>query len=529
MRYLSREEFLQSLENDFNVEWTKRQLRSRAERKDNPLARKKDSDGGHCYGYPETEEEIALFVRNFLSPNESPSQSPPSEDDAAKQPGIKSKSKPLDTYQHDSDSRYYSEIDENEGYVIAYMPFLRNGYIRVSCSVDEQIHRAYSSEGANMQIQKISQMLHWPPFILRGYLRARGLTHASHVWPEHQIERLSVDELVEDAIIAKAEKAKSVLDRRETKRIQRDAEIGRSYRELASYLTEITIPAIPAPPIPLVLSTKSKSGRDEPKSGSKLEFDVYFPMKDLHVGKRPFHAPIDYSLAVQEQGIKKSIDETIDTIIRTWGVPRRFILVTGDDQLNSNSSNQTTLKGTPLGSNSIGSFLEQAEVLQRVKIYQIQACRATGARVYDHYIPSNHAPDAEFLIAKICEAYFRNDSCVEFNTSHDTFKVVSCGSVPVFDTHGTHTADATLPTSAARMVPQGTDFSKAVIFRGHTHAGARNLQRVDTDVNGVQLYVVPSSSAACGYEESHGWHFTRHAMAAYRISYDKGCDSWIQV
>lgn len=526
MRYLSREEFLQSLKNDFNVEWTKRQLRSRVERKETPLIRKKDANGEHRFEYPETAEEISVFTRNFLSPNELPPQGTPSQD-VKNQPGIKvQNSKPLDTYQHDSDSRYYSEIDENEGHVIAYMPFLRNGYIRVSCSVDEQIHRAYSSEGANMQIQKISQMLHWPPFILRGYLRARGLTHASHVWPEHQIERLSVDELVEDAIIAKAEKAKAVLDRREAKRIQRDAEIGRSYRELASYLTEITIPAIPAPPIPLVLSTKSKgSGRTE----SKPEFDVYFPMKDLHVGKRPFHAPLDFSLAIQEQGIKNSIDETIDSIIRTWGVPRRFILVTGDDQLNSNGSNQTTLKGTPLGSNSVGSFFEQAETLQRVKIYQIQACLNTGAQVYDHYIPSNHAPDAEFLIAKFCEAYFRNDSRVEFNTSHDTFKVVSCGSVPVFDTHGTHTTDATLPTIAARMVPPGTDFSKAVIFRGHTHAGARNLQRVDTDMNGVQLYVVPSSAAACGYEESHGWHFTRHAMAAYRISYTKGCDSWIQV
>jgi hypothetical protein len=526
MRYLSREEFLQSLKNDFNVEWTKRQLRSRAERKDNPLARKKDSDGDHRYGYPETAEETALFVKNFLSNVEALNEASDERQYQAvnKQPGIKSKSKPLDTYQHDSDSRYYSEIDENEGYVIAYMPFLKNGYIRVSCSVDEQIHRAYSSEGANMQIQKISQMLLWPPFILRGYLRARGLTHASHVWPEHQIERLSVDELVEDAIIAKAEKAKAVLDRRETKRIQRDAEIGRSYRELASYLTEITIPAIPAPPTSPPSKSKG-SGRVE----SNLEFDVYFPMKDLHVGKRPFHAPLDFSLAIQEQGIKKAIDETIDSIIRTWGVPRRFILVTGDDQLNSNGSNQTTLKGTPLGSNSVGSFLEQAEALQRVKIYQIQACLATGAHVYDHYIPSNHAPDAEFLIAKICEAYFRNDKRVEFNTSHDTFKVVTCGKIPVFDTHGMHTSDATLPTIAARMIPPGSDFSKAVIFRGHTHAGARNLQKVDTDLNGVQLYVVPSSSAACGYEESHGWHFTRHAMAAYRISYVNGCDSWIQV
>lgn len=521
MIFLPRAEYIDRLKSEMGLEWTIRQLRARAERAHNFVPSKFEvSTGRRLYGYPESKKELSEFKKHHVTgivvsaPVKTTAKTPEVRKEVA--PKV-STVKPLETYEHE-DHKYYSEIDRNSGYVIAYMPFLKNGFLRIPLSVDEEIHRAYSSEGANQQIAKIAQALNWKPSNLRGYLKSRGLTHASHVWPEWKIEEASIEDLVEDAIVAKAEKAKAAVDRREADRIQKDAEIGRNYREMANYLTSITIPSCPV--------TTQKRIVSRPKPG---DFDVYFPMKDLHVGKRPFHAPPDFSLVTQEQGIKKAIDNVIAEVIQTWGVPRRFILVTGDDQLNSNSSNQTTLKGTPLGSNSVGSFLEQAETLQRVKLYQIQACLDTGADVYDHYIPSNHAPDAEFLVAKIAEAYFRNEPRVVFNTSHDTFKVVTCGNVPVFDTHGTHTSDATLPTIAARMNPPGADFSKAVIFRGHTHAGAKSLQKVDSDLNGVQLYVVPSSSAACGYEEAHGWHFTRHAMAVYRISYTKGCDSWIQV
>jgi len=408
------------------------------------------------------------------------------------------------------DARYHSEVDSKSGMVIAFMPTLKNGYIRVPMSADKLIHQLYSREGGNMQIMQISQSLNWRPFVLQGYLRARGLTHASHVWPEWEVENTSIDDLAKDAFVAKAEKAKAKADRLEASRITRDAEIGRSYKDMASFIQAMGFE-------PVVTEDIDYS--------SDADFDVYFPMKDLHVGKYPHGAPSDYSLQMQEETIIKAIDKALFKIVETWGVPRRFLLVTGDDQLNSNGSNQTTLKGTPVGASSVGSFREQALTLSRLKTYQIQACLRTGASVYDHYIPSNHAPDAEFLVAEIIKARFSENPRVVVNTTDSTMKVVAVGNIPMFDLHGTRLDDRNLPAAAARRCPSHLDFSRAVIFRGHTHAHATMLQKQSHENAGILIHVVPSSAPACAYEEANLWDTTQHLMAAYRIDYSEGCDS----
>jgi hypothetical protein len=415
----------------------------------------------------------------------------------------------------DPDLRYHSEVDHKEGMVIAYMPMLKDGFIRVPLSVDQRIHQLYSREGGNLQIAALAQSLQWRPFVLRGYLKARGLTHASYVWPDWEIEAQDVDDLAKDAFMAKAEKAKAKAETMEVERIRRDAEIGRNFRDLAAFIQGMGLESLPVIPVTTIWDSK---------------FDVYFPMKDLHVGKYPHNAPSGYSLAQQEREIIERIDHALQKIVNTWGVPERFITVTGDDQLNSNSSNQTTLKGTSVGANSIGSFKEQALTLARIKQYQIEACLRYGARVYDHYIPSNHAPDAEFLIAEILKARFASyGSRVVFNTADTTMKVVAVGSVPLFDLHGTRIDDRNLPAAASRMCPPGLDFKKAVIFRGHTHTAKTMLQSMSHENMGITIHVVPSSAPPCAYEEGNLWDMSQHMMAAYRIDHNDGCDSTLMI
>lgn len=416
----------------------------------------------------------------------------------------------------DKDYKYWSEVDEENDVVVAFMPMLKRP-LRVPKDIDAQIHRAYSYDGSGMRIREIANQLRWRPFVMQGYLRARGLTHASHIWPDWEIDQKNIDDLVEDALVAKAEKAKARAERLEVERIKRDSEIGRNFRSLADHLSQAfsDIPPIQVHDLP-----------DIPDSG----FDAYFPMKDLHIGKLPHNAGVRYTLEEQEHRVRESIDITIQKVISRWGVPACWRLGTGDDQLNSNSSKQETLRGTPQGEKSVGSFHHQAETLMRIKAYQIEACLRAGGRVYDHYIPSNHAPDAEFLIAHYLAAHFKDEPRVTVNTNPSVFKTFVSGITPVLDLHGHGTHDKDLPAIAARYCPGHADFSKAVVFRGHTHAQNKYVTtyREETESGGVEIYVVPTCGPACSYEELHGWHLTRPRQTVYRIDHCGGVDGWLR-
>jgi len=121
--------------------------------------------------------------------------------------------------------KYYSEIDDTKRLVIAYIPFMARP-LRVPFEVDAHLHRAYSSDGENMTVKELARKFGFQEKSLRGYLRARGIEHASLVWPEHEMAELSDEELLESAEAIRAAKITAELDRRDVRELKRKAAIG---------------------------------------------------------------------------------------------------------------------------------------------------------------------------------------------------------------------------------------------------------------------------------------------------------------
>lgn len=121
-----------------------------------------------------------------------------------------------------ADGRYYSEIDSDRQIVIAYIPFLK-APLRVSFDDDAAIHRAYSSDGENMTVKQMARKFAFNEKILRGYLRARGLQHASLVWPEHEMATMTDTELLESAEAIRAAKVQAQLDKKDVHDLKRKA------------------------------------------------------------------------------------------------------------------------------------------------------------------------------------------------------------------------------------------------------------------------------------------------------------------
>jgi len=123
--------------------------------------------------------------------------------------------------------KYYSEVDESRRVVVAYIPFLAKP-LRVDFEVDAQLHRAYSSDGENMTVKQMARKFGYSEKTLRGYLRARGLEHASLVWPEHEMAELSDAELLESAEAIRAAKITAKMDQKDVEELKRKAAIADS-------------------------------------------------------------------------------------------------------------------------------------------------------------------------------------------------------------------------------------------------------------------------------------------------------------
>jgi len=123
--------------------------------------------------------------------------------------------------------KYYSEVDESRRVVVAYIPFLAKP-LRVDFEVDAQLHRAYSSDGENMTVKQLARKFGYQEKILRGYLRARGLEHASLVWPEHEMAELSDADLLESAEAIRAARITAKMDQKDVEELKRKAAIADS-------------------------------------------------------------------------------------------------------------------------------------------------------------------------------------------------------------------------------------------------------------------------------------------------------------
>lgn len=271
--------------------------------------------------------------------------------------------------------RYHSELDEDARVVIAYIPFLARP-IRVSFEIDAQIHRAYSSDGENMTVKEMARKFGFKPDTLRGYLRARGIEHASLVWPEHEMADLSDDELLESAEAIRAAKITAELERRAVADLKRKAKVADN---LEAWFKDVAVAL--ASPLEVTVSRPAEVERTvsaEAISWIVPETDTHIDAMDGITGEGYLH---------QRELVRSARASLIDRALRLGPVAGWYKWV-GSDLANSDNKQGTTTRGTAQFDSLPSGMRVRALVEAEVEAIQTYLC--LGAPVTLIKVNGNH-------------------------------------------------------------------------------------------------------------------------------------------
>jgi len=228
---------------------------------------------------------------------------------------------------------YHAELDYDARVIRAHLPFLTD-VLCVSFDDDIELFRRYSRDGGNQTIKAIAVDLGLEPNILRGYMRARGLEHASTLWPEHEMASLSDSELLKSA---EAVRASNVAKRLREKDAREQAKKAAQFGKLSEYITEVAeatrevLQRSTVPPIDLAPSTCSES--------------VHWiaPETDSHLDATGSNGEgYDH----QRKILRETRAKLIARCLRN-GSPASWTWWVGSDWGNSDNAQSTTTKGTP--------------------------------------------------------------------------------------------------------------------------------------------------------------------------------------
>ena len=191
---------------------------------------------------------------------------------------------------------------------------------------------AYSNwDGAPSSVNELSRKFGLARTTVNELFRAMGMTHDSSPWSNEELEDAEESSLVEDLLRAKEERVLVKAERKEYRRIKKDADAFRRLDLLAARLAGRFSELAPVHNVPRLNLPNSS----EP-------FVLVISPTDFHWGKRGEN----YNREVARKRLMK-ITERLLSRVSVGGSPEKIILALGGDGLHIDNANSTTTHGTP--------------------------------------------------------------------------------------------------------------------------------------------------------------------------------------
>lgn len=340
----------------------------------------------------------------------------------------------------------------------------------------EAIWSSYAGSGAT--IAEICREFALSRTLFGEIKRCLGLTKTRAPWPDEVIEETSEGALIEDATRAKERRVLAKVERREWEGIKRIAEKRRHLRAIVQDAFAdggFSPPAIPV--------------RVQPNANTALVVG----WSDIHVGKRTHGESGD--LDAQGRELLSLIADIVRRA-RQSGPLRAIYVPIGSDLLHADNTSLTTTKGTPQGSQSVGSVRQHLRLARDLTAALIDGL-AQIAPVVAFSLPGNHDETLTDAVALALEERYRATTQVQIDTSERRRKTFAFGTVPLIFSHGDKIKSAQIPLLVARETPQGCDVRQSVVFRGHIHtASSKRVSDGHEEIGGFDVVQMASPSHA---------------------------------
>ena len=366
------------------------------------------------------------------------------------------------------------------------------------------IIEAYSNwDGSPASVNEMTRKFGMARRTMVELLRAMGTTHDSSPWTDEELLATEAEDLTEDLLRRKEEKVLVSAERKEWRRIKKDAEAFRRLDLLATRLSqrfdETSVPYV----APRLTVTESK----EPWAA------VVSPT-DFHWGSyAPAFSGEPYSREIARERLF-SLSRNLISGLSRRGRPEFLYLALGGDGLHIDNQQKTTTHGTPQDCD--GTPEEIAWTWVQVCRDYVDLMRQL-CPVKLLCIPGNHDRYTTTLLRAAMEGWFHAAEDVEVITAMTTRQHLLYGDNLLTFMHGDIGKVKDWPAIIAGEVPKMWGVSEnRFVFTGHLHT-----ERELPTFGDVVVYRMPSLAGTDGWHHSHGYK-SRKALIAYVVDKTRG-------
>lgn len=231
------------------------------------------------------------------------------------------------------------------------------------------------------------------------------------------------------------------------------------------------------------------------EDGNLLEISI----PDMHIGKLSHKSETneDYDLKIAVKRYKDAVQEILSRT--NLEKVERILLPIGNDLINIDNENLTTVAGTPQDCDS--RFSKMVKVTKELLIDTINQL-AEIAPVDVVIVKGNHDSTVTFMIGEILDAWFHQNRNITIDNSPKWRKYYQYGKVGILYTHGekekVNDLGLIFATEEAKLWAD-TKYRFAKLGHWHKSKEMKHVS-VDTEV-GFQVQILPSLSA------TDEWHY----------------------
>lgn len=358
---------------------------------------------------------------------------------------------------------------------------------------------AYSNwDGAPSSVNELSRKFGLARTTVTELFRAMGMTHDSSPWSNEELEDTEESSLVEDLLRAKEERVLVQAERKEYRRVKKDADAFRRLDLLAARLAGRFSELAPVHNVPRLNLPKP----NEP-------FVLVISPTDFHWGKRGEN----YNREVARKRLMK-ITERLLSRVSVGGSPEKIILALGGDGLHIDNAQSTTTHGTPQDCDGSPEDLAWSYVLLcRDYVDMVRQFAPVDLFV----IPGNHDRYTATLLRAALTGWFSTAEDVVVCDSFSNRQYIKYGNSLLTFLHGDIGKVKDWPAIVAGEVPALWGQTKwRFIFTGHLHT-----ERELPTFGNVTVYRMPSLAGNDTWHERKGYK-SRKGLVGYMVSKNRG-------
>jgi len=270
------------------------------------------------------------------------------------------------------------------------------------------------------------------------------------------------------------------------------------------------------------LLKRPKVSQSKKKQKRALEISIMDPHYGLQCYKP--ESDMQWSLEECEDLCMWAIEDLINKA-QSHGPFEEVIFPFGNDYMHHDSMRHDTTRGTPQPEGLSWSYVyERAEILAINMVERLKQ----EANVKVISIPGNHDHHSSYTLARVLNAYYRNDANVTVDADSSPYKFYRYGVNLVGFEHGHHISNMRLPALMANERP--TDWANTIYREWHLGDQHRKGTGKPSSMEeqGVSVEYLPALTPPNQWHKLKGFNWQKRGAMAFVWDYDTGPEARLQ-